>query len=247
MATAVVTDASATVAALTLLAPFAPTPLAAATVLKVVAAAILALSVSGAYGARALGAPTTAVLRAGLLVAVMLGWQVAAMEPQPQASRFALVALSLAATLVLAGRWASSHLDGVIARLTRSASTAVVVGSRAQYEAVLDAERSHRSREHEIVGWVAPGGHRPQGALGTLGSLTDLIAEREIETVFVGGALRADRLQRVSDACTATGCELLYPTHAVSPGGVQPRLVWRHSRPYFELGTPVLPIGADAT
>ncbi|HEY0970507.1 MAG TPA: exopolysaccharide biosynthesis polyprenyl glycosylphosphotransferase [Gemmatimonadales bacterium] len=239
-------DAAALTLLITAVAPYAPGPVGVGAWVGIVVAALVAIAATGGYRARAIGAPGAAIVRAGLLMVVMLGWQVAAMEPQPQAMRFALVALAAGAMAVRAGRWGADWLDRRIATVTGSVSTAIVVGSRAQYEAVLAAETSHGSRDHEIIGWVAPGGHRPAGALGTLVSLADVMHEREVETVFVGGALRPDRLQRISDACAAAGCELLYPTHAVSPVGIQPRLVWRHARPYFELGTPVLPLGADA-
>ncbi|HEX5582025.1 MAG TPA: hypothetical protein VFX39_10630, partial [Gemmatimonadaceae bacterium] len=243
---AVAVDVAGLAALMAIIAPLASPPLGASAWVGVPLTALVALALTGRYGDRATGRAGAAILRAGLLMVVVLGWQMAAVEPRPYALRFALVALAAGAMVVRAGRWVAEWLDRRIVAATRSASTAIVVGTRAQFEAVLAAERGHGTRDHEIIGWVAPGGHRPAGALGALSSLAELMHDRGVETVFVGGPLRPDRLQRVTDVCAASGSELLYPTHAVSPGGSQPRLVWRHARPYFELGAPVLPLRADA-
>lgn len=73
-----------------------------------------------------------------------------------------------------------------------------------------------------------------------------LIEEADAEAVVLCEPLPEQYVRALLDTVLETGCQLLYPARAVRIENPRPRLVWHHDQPFFELGAPVLKMGAVA-
>ncbi|MCR4339208.1 MAG: exopolysaccharide biosynthesis polyprenyl glycosylphosphotransferase, partial [Gemmatimonadaceae bacterium] len=73
-----------------------------------------------------------------------------------------------------------------------------------------------------------------------------LIEKTDAEAVVLCEPLPEQYVRALLDTVLETGCQLLYPARAVRIEDPRPRLVWHHDQPFFELGAPVLKMGAVA-
>jgi exopolysaccharide biosynthesis polyprenyl glycosylphosphotransferase len=215
-------------------------PLASVPVPHFTAAVLVALVVTGSYGDRAAARVRHSLLRASALAVTLTYW-----DAILAAGAWALLPAFLF-TIVLCGalldggrRIAYAFLDRVWPGI-RGASPAVLIGPELIEGNIYRDAAALFGRHYRFVGHVAVDGRRDGDVIGGLGDLPELIHEYEIETIVVGGSLADDDLAHVLDVSLTAGCELLYPARALKFAGVRPKLIWRQSGAFLELGAPVL-------
>jgi exopolysaccharide biosynthesis polyprenyl glycosylphosphotransferase len=199
------------------------------------AALLIALVVTGNYGAGDLRRDPTRLLLGCALAAALPLW-----VPLWNLG-LALVAVQYAATTVTV--WAAVAvfrlaLEAVDARVIGrqpASSPTILVGPSADCRGIRGRRAfAHRS-EHAVLGFVDMASPPHPESLGHVAALPGIIHERRVETVVLCGALDRDTLREVVDHAVTAGCHIYAVPPVFEVPGVSPAVVWKRGQPLVEL------------
>jgi exopolysaccharide biosynthesis polyprenyl glycosylphosphotransferase len=117
---------------------------------------------------------------------------------------------------------------------------AVLVGTRDEFERLLERMASHRMGKMHIVGYVGLDGERAPGMLGTVEELSGILGDQDIESVILGNSLQNSRFGKVADVVMAAGCALLSVPRSIDLPGTRPQVVWHQHQPLLQLNAPAM-------
>jgi len=199
------------------------------------AALLIALLVTGNYGAGDHRRDPTRLLLGCALAAALPLW-----VPLWDLG-LALVAVQYAVTTVTV--WAAVAvvrlaLDAVDARVIGrqpASSRTVFVGPAADCRGIGGRRAfAHRS-EHAVLGFVDMAVPSHPESLGHVAALPGIIHERHVETVVLCGAMDRDTLREVVDHAVTAGCHIFAVPPVFEVPGVSPVVVWKRGQPLVEL------------
>lgn len=193
------------------------------------------LALFGCYGPADERRNAAAIFRAALLGTGLALWEriwsVSALGALP-----ALLMLSAAVALALT---LERKLVDWLVRMARPAggiTRAAVVGPRDLAARLVDHPAFGETPWCHLAGSFDPQQHQDD----TAASLTRLVSERRIDTLFLVGGLNNEVFGIVLDVAAASGCQV-YSLPRVSPTSmVLPKVLWRNGSPVVELTRPGL-------
>ena len=241
----VATDLLALLAAfpalLALLLPVVARDPAAGSVLpraELFAALVLALHVTGSYGAGDRRRDPVRVLLASMLALLLPLWGALWEVPVAAAGRLAAASLVLAAALA-AGRLL---LDALLRRAKptpRPVARTLLVGPGADCIEMCGRAAFGEENGFDLVGFVDTDGDADAPATGGVrGPALDLarvLEEQEVDTVLLCGRMTDASLDRIIKAAIAAECEVLAVARQIELAGVRPAIIWRQGQPLLEL------------
>jgi len=170
---------------------------------------LLGLEANGAYrpgdARRDLRRLFRGVVLAGLVLTVFVVLPPAIAVPLQFLPSFGIAALgvlALARWLAdLAVRQARTHGLGL--------RSAIIVGRQTEVADVWSRIQRDEARDHRILGYVTPASIRDENALGTVDDLDAILERHDPAEVIMAGALNADTVRRVGDACVKHGAAII--------------------------------------
>jgi len=206
--------------------------------LKFTVALVLAMMITGSYGAGDKRRDTGRIL-AGVALASLL-----ALYPSIWQNPFWRVALQYVSTIMLLGSalLLSRYLvDSLVNRIrTRVGGARAVLVARSGQDWREIAKLVKPSREFLFVGSIQLGAVSDNGAREELSRLGDLIERHQADTVLLWGDMAREEFALAVDVALASGCRLLSGPRTPAAVAVEPRAVWLQGTPLTQLTAPTL-------